>query len=76
LTDLKIPITRLLERRSKSTGATYLSGRLGDARILAFRENSTPEDQLFGADAAWEVFIASGDHKTTNSARNAVSGQR
>jgi hypothetical protein len=58
MTDLKC---RLLERRSKSTGATYLSGRLGDARVIAFRETGTPADQLFGADAMWTIYVASGD---------------
>jgi hypothetical protein len=61
VTDLKIPFCRVLERRSKSTGATYRSGRLGDARLIAFRENGTPEDELFGAVAAWQIFITVGD---------------
>jgi hypothetical protein len=51
----------LLERRSKSTGKSYLSGRLGDARVLIFRESGIPKEELCGADAAWQVFIASGD---------------
>jgi hypothetical protein len=61
LTDLKIPIARLLERRSKTSGKSYLTGRLGDARVLIFRETDIPKEELCGADAAWQVFVATGD---------------
>jgi hypothetical protein len=61
MTDSKIPLTRLYERRSKSTGLSYLSGRLGDLRILAFRESDTAEDELYGADARWQVYVTSAD---------------
>jgi hypothetical protein len=61
VTDLKIPLARLFERRSKSTGLSYLSGRLGDARILCFRETDTPQDELFGADARWQCYVSPAD---------------
>jgi hypothetical protein len=61
LTDLKIPLARLFERRSKTTGLSYLSGRLGDARILCFRETDTPEEALFGADAVWQCYVSPAD---------------
>jgi hypothetical protein len=61
LPDLKVPIGRLFERRSKSTGACYLAGRFGDVRVLIFRESNIPKEALAGADAMWTIFIAAGD---------------
>jgi hypothetical protein len=61
MTDLKLPMCRLYERRSKSSGLTYLSGKLGDLRILCFRESDVPEDQLYNSDARWQVFVTSSD---------------
>jgi hypothetical protein len=56
MTDLKIPFCRLYERRSKSTGLSYLSGKLGDLRVLCFRESGVPESELYGADGRWENY--------------------
>ncbi|HEY8007720.1 MAG TPA: hypothetical protein VIE66_13215 [Methylocella sp.] len=61
MTDSKIPLTRLYERRSKSTGLSYLSGRLCDLRLVAFRQTDTPEDHLYNADAVWQVFVSPAD---------------
>jgi hypothetical protein len=41
-------------RQGASRG--YLVGRMGDARLVAFREADTPEDPHYGADARWQVF--------------------
>jgi hypothetical protein len=41
-------------RQGASRG--YLVGRMGDARLIAFREADTPEDPHCGADASWRVF--------------------
>ena len=61
MTDTKIPFCRLYERRSKSTGLTYLSGKLGDLRVLCFREGDVPEGDLFGADGRWQVYVTPAD---------------
>jgi hypothetical protein len=61
LTDLKIPLGKLFERRSRSTGRSYLAGRLGDARVLIFRESNIPTEALAGADAMWTIYVAAGD---------------
>jgi hypothetical protein len=61
LSDIKVPIGKLFERRSKSTGRCYLAGRLGDARVLIFRESNIPKEALAGADAMWTIFVAVGD---------------
>jgi hypothetical protein len=57
MTDLKIPFLRLYERRSKSTGLSYLSGKLGDLRILCFRERDVPEAELYNSDARWQCYV-------------------
>jgi hypothetical protein len=49
MTDLRIPFIRLFERRSKKTNLSYLSGRLGNLTLLAFRETDVHETELFGA---------------------------
>ena len=41
-------------RQGASRG--YLVGRMGAARLIAFREADTPEDPHYGADARWQVF--------------------
>jgi hypothetical protein len=61
MTDQKIPFLRLYERRSAKTGLTYLSGRLGDLRLVAFRQRDTPEDELYNAEAVWQVFASPAD---------------
>lgn len=61
MTDLKIPFCRFYERRSKSTGNTYLTAKLGDVRLILFRDRDVPEDELYGADGRWQAFVTSGD---------------
>jgi hypothetical protein len=51
----KIPFFRLFERISRR-GTPYLSGRLGDLKLLAFREVDLTEDQLYGARARRTVY--------------------
>jgi hypothetical protein len=61
MTDLKIPFCKLYERRSKSTGLTYLTGKLGDMRVLMFRDKDVPDEELYGADGRWQVYVTGGD---------------
>jgi hypothetical protein len=61
MSDQKIPLLRRYERRSAKTGLTYLSGRLGDLRLVAFRQRDTPEDELYNAEAVWQVFASPAD---------------
>ena len=63
MTDSKIPMMRLYERRSKSTGLTYFSARLGDLRLVIFRDRDedVSEAELFGAEARWTCFVSPAD---------------
>ena len=66
MTDLKIPFLKLYERRSKSTGLTYFSGRLGDLRLAIFRDpdEDVSEADLYGATARWSAFVSAADQGT------------
>jgi hypothetical protein len=73
LTDVKIPWLRLYERRSKSTDLSYLSGKLGDLRVLCFRESGVPDAELYGADGRWQCFVAPGDQRVERRQRPALA---
>jgi hypothetical protein len=38
-------------------GLTYFTGRLGDSKLVAFRESETADKELYGAEARWRVFL-------------------
>lgn len=63
MTDAKIPFLKLYERRSKSTGLTYFSARLGDLRLVIFRDRDedVSEADLYGAEARWTCFVSPSD---------------
>ena len=63
MTDQKIPFLKLYERRSKSTGLTYFSARLGDLRLVIFRDRDEDvnEADLYGAVARWTAFVSPAD---------------
>jgi hypothetical protein len=63
MSDPKIPMMRLYERRSKSTGLTYFSARLGDLRLVIFRDRDevVTEAELYGAEARWTAFVSPTD---------------
>jgi hypothetical protein len=56
----KTPFFRLFERISKN-GTPYLSGRLGDMKLVAFRETDLDEADLYGARARGTVYAAPAD---------------
>ena len=49
----KIPLTRVYKKISAKTGAEYFVGRLGQSRLLIFRERDQPED----GDEVFAVFV-------------------
>ncbi len=63
MTDQKLPFLKLYERRSKSTGLTYFSARLGDLRLVIFRDRDedVSEADLYGAVARWSAFVSPAD---------------
>ncbi len=71
MTDFKLPLFKLFQRTS-ANGRTYFSGRFGDAKVLVFREDDVEEDQLYGAEARWQVYIAPSDQTP----RQAVEGRQ
>ena len=58
--DFKLPFFKMYERVS-ARGATYFTARLGDVKLVIFREEDTAEDELFGARARWQAFAVSGE---------------
>lgn len=52
--DLKIPLTKLYEKTS-GRGSRYFVGRLGNARVVMFRD-----EQAEGADPVWQIFLSDG----------------
>jgi hypothetical protein len=56
----KIQLLRLFERTS-ARGNRYLTGRLGSAKLIASQATDVPEDQRYGADVVWNVFIQGED---------------
>lgn len=65
----KVPFFRLFERRSQKTGLTYFSGKLGDLKLGAFRQTDTPEADLYGAEAVWQVFASPADQSLSKARR-------
>jgi hypothetical protein len=56
MTAPRVLLSRLFERTS-AKGTRYFSGRLGSAKLLAFEATDVPEDQGYGADVLWNVFM-------------------
>jgi hypothetical protein len=63
MTDSKVPFLKLYERRSKSTGLTYFSRRLGGLQLVIFRDRDedVSEADLYGATARWSAFVSPAD---------------
>ena len=61
-----INLTRLYRKKSEKTGATYFSGRLGNARVVLLKSKDTADD---GAEI-WNLMISEAPK------RDNESGQR
>jgi hypothetical protein len=55
-TQPRVQLCRLFERTSQR-GNRYLTGRLGAAKLIAFEARDVPEDQRYGAEAVWNVYL-------------------
>ena len=49
----RIPMTRLFEKTS-ARGNRYFTGRLGNARVLLFRDETADA----GSDPVWQMYLA------------------
>lgn len=54
----KVLLLKLFERTC-ANGKRYMSGRLGNARVIAFMDDTV--EKQFGAEAVWNVFLEPGD---------------
>jgi hypothetical protein len=43
--------------RTSAKGRRYFTGRLGSAKVIAFEERDVAEDQRYGAEAVWRVYL-------------------
>jgi hypothetical protein len=76
----RIQLCRLFERTSQR-GNRYLTGRLGNAKVIAFEAADLPNDQRYGADLVWNVYLQAPDEERDQAQRqapvaNALRGQR
>jgi hypothetical protein len=52
----KVMLLRLFERTS-AKGNRYFTGRLGSAKLIVFEATDLPDDQRYGAEVVWNVFV-------------------
>jgi hypothetical protein len=72
----KIQLCRLFERTS-ARGNRYISGRLGNAKVIAFEAADLPDAERYGADVVWNVYLQAPDEERDQAPRqNAERGQR
>lgn len=62
-----IPLCRVFERTSKK-GNTYLTGRLGGARVTILKTDQTDDE----GNAIWTILLAEAPHRTDHTKRSAA----
>jgi hypothetical protein len=56
MTAPRVLLMRLFERTS-AKGNRYLTGRLSSAKLIAFEATDVPDEQRYGADIVWNVYV-------------------
>lgn len=54
MSDVKVPLLRLFERKSAS-GKTYFTAHFGDAKVVVFKDERC-EEPRYGSVAEWQMY--------------------
>jgi hypothetical protein len=69
MTPSKIPLARLYEKTSKN-GTRYFTGRMGQARVLLFRDREQPAD----GDQVWSLMLEAVEPEAGQTAARSKAG--